>query len=170
MSLTIKQLKAAQLIGKGSKDKDIWPNLGISEATYYGWKKKPDFKQALEIFTKAELERSAAIAAAAGGTQDIEQSREDEFFIREQIRPLAEELCGLAKDLIEHTRAEGVESLSPRMIPGLVNSVADAVKCLRDGNDRLSGLEALLDELGKIEAQISDKVVSIASGGKGSAA
>lgn len=157
------------MMSRGAKDKDIWPRLDISEAGFYKWKKQADFQTALEIFTKAELEKNAAISAASGGTSDLEASRQDEQFIREQMKPLVEELIGLAKDLIGHTRDQGVDELSPRMIPGLMNAVTDAVKCLRDGNDRLSGLEALLDELGKVEATVSEKVISIASRGKAEA-
>ena len=161
MALSINQIKAAQLLAKGSKDKDVWPKVEISEATFYRWKKQKAFQDCLSFFQKEELEKGAAIAAAAGDGDELDQSRDDEIFIREQVRELAANTCKLANSLIQSAIDQGAEELSPRMIPSLVKAATDAVSCLRDGNDRLTGLEGLLDELGKIEAEISAKSIEL---------
>lgn len=157
MALSMSQLKACQLLARGLKDKDVWPQVGTSETTFYRWKKSKAFEECLLFFQREELEKGAAIAAAAGDGDDLQQSREDELFIRQQVRQLAENTCLLANRLIEAAIDAGIEELSPRMIPSLVKAATDAVSCLRDGNDRLSGLEGILDELGQIEKEISRK-------------
>ena len=157
MSLSMKQVRACQLIAKGYKDKDVWPSVGISEVTYYRWKKLRGFSDCLSFFQKEELEKAAAITAAVGEADELEQSREDEAEIREQIKRLALNTCKLANTLIQNVLDADGEGLSPRAIPGLVKAATDAVACLRDGNERPTGLEGLLDELGKIEKEISAK-------------
>jgi hypothetical protein len=154
MTISLNQIKACQLIAKGHKDKDVWPKLDVSEATFYRWKKLKGFQDCLSFFQREELERSVAIAAAAGDSDDLEQSRDDEISIRAEIKQLAANTCKLANTLIQSAIDSGAEELSPRMIPSLVKAATDAVSCLRDGNDRLSGLEGLLDELGKIEEKV----------------
>lgn len=170
MTLSMNQIKACQLLVKGHKDKDVWPKVKISEATFYRWKKLKSFKDCLSFFQKEELEKSAAIAAAAGDADELEQSRKDEIFIRAEIKQLAENTCRLANTLIDNAIQSGAEELSPRMIPSLVKAATDAVGCLRDGNDRLTGLEGLLDELGKIEKEIQIKGVRLANAEESKAA
>ena len=136
MALSINQIKAAQLLAKGNKDKDVWPKVEISEATFYRWKKQKAFQDCLSFFQKEELQKGAAIAAAAGDSDELEQSRDDEIFIREQVRELAVNTCKLANSLIQSAIDQGAEELSPRMIPSLVKAATDAVVCLRNGNDR----------------------------------
>jgi hypothetical protein len=161
MTLSMKQVQAAQLVAKGLMDKDVWPKVKVSEATFYRWKNLKSFQDCLSFFRREELEKGAAIAAAAGDSDELEQSRNDEIFIREQVRELAANTCKLANSLIQSAIDAGADELSPRMIPSLVKAATDAVACLRDGNDRLTGLEGLLDELGKIEAQISAKGIEL---------
>jgi predicted DNA-binding protein len=150
----MKQIQTAQLMAKGLPDKDVWPKAGVAESTLYRWKKDKDFQDCLSFFQREELEKGAALAAL-GDADELAQSRADEVEMRKQIKKLAENTCKLANDLIETVIEAGVDELSPRMIPSLVKAATDAVGCLRDGNDRLTGLEGLLDELGKIEKEIS---------------
>lgn len=157
MTLSMKQVKACQLMAKGRKDAEVWPDVGISETTFYRWRKLPEFEDCLSFFQTEELEKAAAIATAAGNADDLEQSRVDELAVREQARKLATGACELANTLIQNAIDSGAEDLSPRMIPSLVKAATDAIACLREGNDRLTGLEGLLDELGKIEKEISAK-------------
>ena len=170
MPLSMNQIKACQLLAKGLKDKDVYPKVKVSEGTFYRWKRQKAFKDCLLFLQKEELEKSAAIAAATGDEDELEQSRDDEIEIRAEIKKLAKNSCALANSLIERTIEQGTEDLSPRMIPSLVKAAADAVQCLRDGNDRLTGLEGILDELGKIEKEISAKAIAIGSADQSEAA
>lgn len=170
MSLSINQVRACQLIAKGRKDKEVWPLVGVSETTYYRWKRLKGFEDCLSLFQKEELERVTAIASAVSEADELEQSRADEAEIREQVKKLAINTCMMANALIQKVIDADCEELSPRMIPGLVKAATDAVTCLRDGNDRLTGLEGLLDELGQIEKQISAKGLEFLKAQKGEAA
>lgn len=151
MTLSTKQLYAARLIAEGLADNAVWPKVKISQATLYRWKNLKSFQNCLSFFKQEELEK------AAGNPDDLEQSRLDELEIRAQIKELSVNSCLLANKLIQNTLELNAEELSPRMIPSLVRAATDAIACLRDGNDRLTGLEGILDELGKIEKEISAK-------------
>ena len=167
MALSMNQLKACQLLAKGYKDRDAYQKIGVSEATFYRWKKAKDFQECLLFFQREELERSATLAAAAGNADELDQSRLDEIELNAQVRELASSTCHLASSLIAST---DIEDLSPRMIPSLIKAATDAIACLREGNDRLTGLEGILDELGKIEKEVSAKAIAIASTEPGKAA
>ena len=156
MTLSMKQVKACQLLAKGHKDKDIWPLVGVGETTFYRWKKLTAFNDLLAFFQKEELEKTTAIAAAAGDVDELAAARVDEIEIRAQIKRMAINSCELANALIERCINDS-EELSPRMIPALVKAAADAIGCLRQGNDRITGLEGLLNELGEIEKEIQQR-------------
>ena len=70
MPLSMNQVKACQLLARGLKDKDVWPKVGTSETSFYRWKKTKAFQECLLFFQKEELEKGAAIAAAAGDGDD----------------------------------------------------------------------------------------------------
>ena len=160
MALSINQIKAAQLMAKGAKDKDVWPKVEISEATFYRWKKQKAFQDCLSFFQEEELRKSAAIAAAAGDGDELAAARADEIEIRKQIKRMAINSCQLANALIERCISNS-EELSPRMIPSLVKAATDAIGCLRQGNDRITGLEGLLNELGEIEKEIQQRGIEL---------
>lgn len=161
MSLSMKQLESAQLMARGVIDKDVWPKVGIGQTTLYRWKKLKTFQDCLFFFQKEEADKAAAIAAAAGNPDDLEQSRIDELEVRAQIKELAINSCTLANKLIQNTLELNAEDISPRMIPNLVRAATDAIACLREGNDRLTGLEGILDELGKIEKEIQIRSIEV---------
>lgn len=69
----MQQIKAAQLMAREHKDKDVWPKVKTSEATFYRWKKLKAFQDCLSFFQKEELEKGAALAAAAGDSDELEQ-------------------------------------------------------------------------------------------------
>ena len=120
MALSINQIKVAQLMAKGAKDKDVWPKVEISEATFYRWKKQKAFQDCLSFFQEEELRKSAAIAAAAGDGDELERlpvRMKSKF--AEQIKRMAINSCQLANALIERCISNS-EELSPRMIPSLV--------------------------------------------------
>ncbi|NEP16869.1 MAG: hypothetical protein F6J97_08175 [Leptolyngbya sp. SIO4C1] len=162
MPLSIKQIKAAQLMAKGHKDKDVWPAVGISEGGFYKWKKQLDFQECLEIFTRAELERSRQLAAMADASE-LSQAQRDERAVRGLLASLVSQVGVLLRELVEATEAD---DLSARQIPQLMTSLCTVIESLRTSNDRLSGLEDILHEISKLEARLSDKVVSIASASK----
>lgn len=155
MQLTFQEMKAARLVALGRSDVDTMRESGIRKTKFYDLKKTEKFKQVVQWFATEHAMLSI------GNEADVEQSRADELALRDYIRPLAEETCGLVLDLVRDVRDRGVEDLSPRQIQGLMNSAVEAIECLRKGNDRISGLEVLLDELSKTQEVHAAKVVPL---------
>ena len=169
MGLSIKQIEACRRLSRGEKDKDIYPVLEISESSFYKWKKQPAFNKCLEIFTQAELERAAALADAAGAGDEVSQAYADETFIREQLKPIFESYAVLVTEVIERVKEE-TDDISPRQIPQLLQGLSTLIDSFRTSNDRIAGLENILNELSKLEQERAKKVVSIANAPSNSAA
>lgn len=158
----MQQIKACQLMAAGLKDKDVWPRVGTSETTFYRWKGRKAFKDCLAFFQRAEMEKAVAIAASANDPGELVQAREDEILLRADLVTIASNLCKLASKASEDALTSD-EPLGVRMIPSVIKAATDAIACLRSGNDRLSGLESLLDELGQIDKEIRAKGIEFAA-------
>ena len=159
MGLSIIQIKVARLLASGCSVTDAARKASVARSSIYNYRDSEEFNAAVQLFTTEQ------VTLAAGDEADVEQSRADELVLREYTRPLAEEMCGLVLDLIRHVRKQGIENISPARIQGLMNSTVEAVECLRKGNDRISGLEVLLDELGKTQEVHAAKIIPLAFGG-----
>lgn len=155
MELTISHLRAARALANGASISDVARKVNVARGTIYGYQKLPEFQSAVQVFKEEQIEQAVSNEA------DVTQSRDDELALRQYIRPLAEETCGLVLDLVRHFREQGVENISPSRIQGLMNSAVEAIECLRKGNDRISGLEVLLDELSKTQEVHAAKVVPL---------
>jgi len=157
MALSIKQIKACQLIAKGVPPKTVQRELEISAATLYRWEATEAFSECFSFFQSQELERSLAQTLPTTDPDELEQSLNDEIEAREQLKLLAINVCTITNTLTRRVLEEGCYDLSPRAIPSLVSAATAAVACLRESNDRLSGLEEILNELTKIDQEISVK-------------
>lgn len=165
-TLSMGQIKAAQLLAKGWSKADIARQVGVKESTIYRWLKDESFSEAVTFLQKEQLNQ-AAILAESTSADDLDQSRLDEIELREAVRPLALNTIGLAAGLIERIETSEDESLPARMLPQLIGAAQTAVGLLRTSNDRLTGLEALLDELSQIDTAVSAAALNIANGGTG---
>ncbi len=165
MTITMQQIEACRLVATGLRDKDVWPIVGVSEATFYRWKSRKTFKECLSFFHKEELKKATAIAASANDPGELIQAREDELLLRTDLVKIASNLCRLASKATEDA-LESEEPLGIRVVPSIIKAATDAIACLRSGNDRLSGLESLLDELGQIDKEIRAKGIEFAASQK----
>jgi hypothetical protein len=170
MTLTMQAIKAAQLLAKGRRDSQVISDLGISESSLYSWKRKADFSAILQLFMVEELAKTAALTEAAGGGADVIAARRDEEFIRDQLKPVLETYIALVAAVIERVKNDESDSIPSRQIPQLLQGMASLIETFRTSHDRLAGLESIICELGKIEKSRAERVVSIATSGRNSAA
>lgn len=152
--ISVQQIKAAQLLAKSWAKAATAREIGVNEVTIHRWLKQESFREALTLLQNEQLNQAAILAEASGGGDDLSQSRQDEVEIRELVKPLVRDVCSTISRLVEQINSSDVE-LPPRMLPQLMGAASQAIQLLRDGNDRLTGLEALLDELAKIEGAVS---------------
>ena len=167
MGLTIPQIRAAAALARGATDTAAIEAAGVARATYYKWKKKTEFDDAVQLFTQQELENQAKLAAAGGSQDDVATAYQDEIWIKEQLRDLLEFKVGLATGLLEQVEPDDI---SPRQLPQLVQGITQLIESFRTSNDRIAGLENLIHELSQIEKARSKNIVSIASSSDASAA
>jgi len=149
--LTEKKLKAAWMIANGRTDAEAHRAAGVNERTFYKWKKNPDFTAAIAFLSE---QRDLNVAVKAQEIVSLASARDDEEQALGYQRQMVSELGELSVDLIKHIRANGVEELGPRYLAPIVKSFADAVNMLQSTNDRLIGLEALLEDVATIEKKI----------------
>lgn len=160
MALSISQIRAASALARGSTDTAAIEAAGVARATFYKWAKQKDFTAAVQLFTARELEHQAQLTAAADSADDVAQAYQDEQWLKQQLRGLLEQKLTLVTDVLAGTEAE---TISPRQIPQLVQSVTTLIDSFRTSNDRIAGLENLIHELSKIEASRAKAMVDIAS-------
>ncbi|MEL7224034.1 MAG: hypothetical protein AAGL17_04015 [Cyanobacteria bacterium J06576_12] len=163
-TLSITQLKAAQLLAKGWAKADAARQASVNDSTIHRWLKGESFSEAVAFLQKEQLNQAAILAEATGGGDDLTQSHQDEIEIRELVKPIVSEVCATVSKLVRQINDSDIE-LPARMLPQLMSAASQSIQLLREGNDRITGLEALLDELGKIEDAISAKSLDIANGG-----
>lgn len=162
--LNERQLKACLLLASGRTDAEAYKSVAVSERTFYKWKAKPEFKASLKVL----LEQKASDASRqADELVNLASARQDEENILSHQREMVSELGKLSLDLIKHIRSSGVEELSPRSMPGIVKAFSEAVSGLQATNDRLIGLEGLLEDVAQIEKTLQEKLIDIE--GRGSA-
>lgn len=160
MGLSVNQIRAADLVAQGAKDRSIWTTLSISEATYYRWKRLDSFQECVGLF-QAEKVKRAALLTTSADSADLDECFDSEKKVSEKIGDLVLSLLALTNSLVEKVIEDGPENLSPRLIPSLTKAVTDSVSCLRLGHDRALGLEGLLSELSQLEQEMIVKGIEI---------
>ena len=167
MGLTISQIRAAAVLARGATDTAAIAAAGVARATFYKWKKKPEFDEAVQLFTQQELENQAKLTAAAGSVDDVAVAYQDEIWVKQNLKDLLEAQIGLTAGILDHIESDDI---SPRQLPQLVQGITQLIESFRTSNDRIAGLEHLIHELSQIEKQRSKTVVQIASAENTSAA
>ncbi|MGI8935075.1 MAG: hypothetical protein ACR2FS_13475 [Phormidesmis sp.] len=160
--LTEKQARGAYFLANGRTDAQSYRAAGVSEKTFYKWKKKPEFMALVGFY---ERQRTDDLKAKADEVVSLASARDDEEQALNYQRQMVAELGELSVDLIRQIRADGVEELGPRYLGPIVKSFADSVAMLQATNDRLIGLEALIQDVQIIEQTISLQTESEPEGG-----
>lgn len=160
--LTEKQLKGAWMIAYGRTDAEAYRAAGCAERTFYRWRKKPEFEAAVKFLTE---QRESEIAAKADEAVSLSSARADEEKALSYQRQLVSELGQASVDLIKQIRANGIEELGPRYIGPLIKGFVDAVNVLQNSNDRLIGLESLINDVEEIEEALQSRAEPISEGG-----
>ncbi len=160
--LTEKQLRAAWALANGRTDIEAYRAAGVAERTLYKWKKAPDFLEAISFLSD---QREKQIADKAEELVSLASSRDDEEKALGYQRQMVSELGQLSVELIKQIRANGTEELGPRYLAPIIRSFADSVAMLQATNDRLIGLEALIEDVQTIEEKISLKTEPEPEGG-----
>ena len=70
-------------------------------------------------------------------------------------REIVDELSEFSLELIKHIRSEGVEAVSPRMMPNFLKTLIEAINAMQNTTDRLIGIEALINDIEKVESALS---------------
>jgi len=159
--LTEKQLKGCWMLAQGRTHKAAYEAAGVAEKTFYRWLKKPDFQAALEILSEQRLEAESASATAEADLNSVHSS---ELATLEVQREIVKKLGELNLELIKQIVSDGVENLSPRQYPSFAKAFADAVAALQSSNDRLIGLESLIQDVESLEKTIQERAEAIDSG------
>ena len=159
--LTEKQLKGAWLLASGRTGIEACTGAGVTENTLYKWKRKPEFQAAVAFLQE---QRESQIQAQAEQLVSLESTRDDEEKILGFQRELVIELGELSVALVRQVRAEGVENIGVRSLPSYLKAFSDAASALQQSNDRLIGLEALINDVEILEQEIQSKAESLEEG------
>ncbi|MEM1240373.1 MAG: hypothetical protein AAGI45_11080 [Cyanobacteria bacterium P01_H01_bin.26] len=141
---SIAQLNAAQIVAKGGTDRAAWEAANVSKATFYRWKKIATFQETVAWFQQRYAESSVAEVS----TVDIDDSIQRDKRLADKLDSIAHKIADLSVGLLDEIAPEDV---SIRVLPSLVRAMTECINCQRQGLDRISGMEQILDELGQIE-------------------
>ena len=151
--LTLEQIKAASLCAKGLPDRECYESVGASKATFYRWKKLEIFDEVVSLFQNLESERLAILSEIRVEPATCDDARSDEAKFREMAMPLLTGIFEITEQLVETLKASE-EVSSPRFIPSFTNVLIELIRCIRESNDRITGLESILDELTEIKKNL----------------
>jgi hypothetical protein len=154
MPLTEKQLKGAWMLANGRTDAESYQAAGVAMQTFYKWKKKPEFMAAVKFLAE---QKETEIARKIEELVSLESARDDEERALGYQRLMVSELGQLSVDLIKQIRADGVEQLGANRLGPIVKAFSDSVNMLQATNDRLIGLESLIEDVSQIEEKIQIK-------------
>lgn len=152
--LSIQQIEAAAQVAKGSQDKDVYESFDISRTTFHRWKTDPIFQRCVSLFQIVEREKLALVAELQTTSGDVAGAQNDEATFRDATMPVLTSLSGVVQGLAEDLKAPDAVISSPRNISTLINAMTTLIECIREGNDRRTGLEAVLNELLKAEKNL----------------
>lgn len=148
--LNLRAVKAAKLVSLGFKDAEVIRQSGVGKTSFYSLKKSADFKETVQWFI---FERGLADPVS------VAQSSDRETQIIGKLDELAHSLADAALKM--SGQLNEAEELDMKLLPGIVTSIKAVLDTKRVGEDRISGIEGLLNDLESVEAQIKAKVVSI---------
>ncbi|NER78077.1 MAG: hypothetical protein F6K42_00575 [Leptolyngbya sp. SIO1D8] len=141
------------MLAKRLPDKEIYESVGVSRTTFHRWKINEIFQQTVSLFQNLEREKLSILSEVQIEPADCDDSRDDELEFRQILMPLLRSVANITEDLIEEIRAS--ETLTnPRLIPALSNVLTEFIRCIRESNDRITGLESILDELSEIKKNL----------------
>lgn len=157
--LSKKKQQAAQLLADGLSNIETAKRCKVSESSIVRWKRDPVFIQ--------EIERIQVAAAAAqleqlhsSDNQDIEGGKAIELAQLERLDEIIEKIAQLTVDVIDGCDPSDI---SPRALPGLTKALTGAMDCRRNGFDRVTGMDLIIDELDKAEEIFSEASAAKAS-------
>lgn len=152
MKLKPKHLEAARLIAKGHSTTDVAGLSGMSRGTVYNLQKREDFRAAVQSFRTQKIE---AVKDTDSGL--VRQSAEDEQALVVKLSKISHTLADAIQRKADHLNELEAEDIPARLLPGLMAALRNAIEVKRQGEDRVGGIEGLLDDLAAIEAAIKEK-------------
>ena len=156
MGLSIAQIKVAKLLASGCSVTDAAKKADVARSSIYNYQKSDEFNAAVQLFND---ERAAASENA--DPVSIESSADKERELVAKLDTLAHTLADATQGLADHLNDLSPEDVSIRLLPSFVAALRNVIEVKRQGEDRVSGIEGLLDDLASIEATVAQKVVSI---------
>ncbi|MGD1866095.1 MAG: hypothetical protein ACFB0D_16225 [Phormidesmis sp.] len=151
--LSDKQVKAAYLLAHGREHIHIIEAVSVHKTTFYRWLKNDSFNSAVA----AAAAKAAALIEPSPeeAEKDLFDAKSDDRRILAIQREIVDELSEFSLELIKHIRSEGVESVSPRMMPNFLKTLIEAINAMQNTTDRLIGIEALINDIEKVESALS---------------
>lgn len=153
MNLKPKHLEAARLIAKGHSTTDVAELSGMSRGTVYNLQKREDFRAAVQLFRTQKIE---AVKDTESGL--VAQSAESEQALVVKLDKICHTLADAVQNMADHLNELDPEEVSVRLLPSFVAALRNAIEVKRQGEDRVSGIEGLLDDLAAIETAVAQKI------------
>lgn len=153
------------MLASGCTVVDAAKKTGVARSSIYNYRESEEFNATVQLFID---ERAAA--AKNADPVSIESSADRERELVTKLDTLAHTLADATQGLADHLNDLSPEDVSIRLLPSFVAALRNVIEAKRHGEDRVSGIEGLLDDLASIEATVAQKVVSIRRNSPNSAA
>ena len=147
---TDKQVKAAVMLSNGRSNSEAAKAAGIVERTLYKWKDLPKFARLVKFLSK---ERDLIITEQAEDLVTVQSARADDLKALAKLEVLVDTVGDVAIDYTSRLN-RGDESADIKNIPLLVRSYREVLSAQQATNDRLIGLEYLIEDVEAIKEKI----------------
>jgi transcriptional regulator with XRE-family HTH domain len=149
MKINEKHHRAAKLLANGSTEAKTAAAVGVSLASISRWKREDEFRAL--IIRYAEPLRAAVEATATPENLDLfEQIPDSESDLIAELQAIVAKLSSTVLKRLEALTDDEIEEIPTRLIPSFVKAFTDALETLQQANDRRSGYDLVVTELGKI--------------------
>lgn len=145
--------QAANMLAAGHSEAETADSVKVSRSTVQHWKRQPKF---IELINSSRLTLNTSIAKEASEDavsvrmvlEGLSALKCDEAAIGKRLWTLFDRVESKTLELIEQSDSE---DFSPRQIPSMIKASIELAAVGFTINDRVSGLEALVDGFKRIK-------------------